>query len=120
MLKKRVMIIDDDIVFTDELQGLLVSSGYDVVVENDPRTASGSILDIRPQVVLLDVNMPVKSGFDIVNELQYGDTNLPTSIILMTGYYKSSFDQVSKMYRLDKCLYKPFLPLDLIAMIENA
>jgi DNA-binding response OmpR family regulator len=120
MPKKRIMIIDDDVVFTEELKDILASSGYEIYVENDPRCVHASIRHANPEVVLLDINMPKKSGFDVANELRYGESEFTVPIIIMTGYYKPAFDQAFKMLGIEKCLHKPFSPTELISIIESA
>jgi two-component system response regulator MtrA len=117
--KKRVMIIDDDVVFTDELKDILISSGYETIVENDPLRAFEVIRRVNPQVILLDINMPSKTGFDVANELRYGERYIRIPIIAITGYYKPAFDKIFEMYGIDTCLQKPFRPLDMISVIES-
>ncbi len=120
MTKKRVLIIDDDVVFADELKDILVSSGYDPIIEHDPRAVHESIRHADPEVILLDINMPKKSGFDVANELRYGAQNTVIPIVFMTGYYKPAFDQAFKMLGIDRCIHKPFSPDELISAIESA
>ncbi|MBF0485851.1 MAG: response regulator transcription factor [Candidatus Omnitrophica bacterium] len=120
MFNKRVMIVDDDAVFADELKDVLAFNGYETIVENDSMMAVKSVGHFNPGVVLLDINMPIKNGFDIANALRYGEKNSKVFIIVITGSHKPAYDQIFKMYGIDRCLQKPFSPEELIAMIEGA
>jgi CheY-like chemotaxis protein len=102
------------------LKDALIASGYETVVLNDALRAMEEIQRVNPQVILLDINMPSKTGFDVANELRYGAHSSSIPIIAITGYYKPSFDRVFDMYGILKCLQKPFRPLDVISVIESA
>jgi len=119
MPSKKVMIIDDDVVFAEELKDILLSNGYDTVVESDPREVNESVRRTAPEVVLLDINMPTKNGFSVAHELRHGENIFTAAIIVMTGCYKPTFDQAFKMLGIEKCIHKPFSPDTLIAMIES-
>jgi CheY-like chemotaxis protein len=58
----RVLIVDDDTSHLEVTRGLLEEEGYEVVVQHGPFGATERIMVTRPDVVLLDVNMPALSG----------------------------------------------------------
>lgn len=62
MTKKRVLIVDDDRSHLETTRELLEDEGYEVLVHAGPFGATERIMTARPDVVLLDVNMPALSG----------------------------------------------------------
>ncbi len=117
--KKKVMIIDDDKEFLEELTETLSLSDYEAIMFDSPITALEKILKEKPDVILLDLKMFPISGFEIAHELKYiaGTENIP--VIAMTGFYKDGYDSLMKMCGIKNCLKKPFKPLDVIAQIEK-
>lgn len=120
MVKKRVMIVDDDKAFLDELKETLDLSGYDMVAVNDATLALDMVSKTAPDLLLVDLKMPQKTGFQLAHELKRlsGFGHIP--VIAMTGYFKDEYDLLMNMSGIKKCLKKPFNPLDVIAEIEDA
>ena len=119
MKNRKVMIVDDDLEFLEELNDTLASSGYDVVVESDPVRAVGRAEAARPDVVVLDLNMPRKSGFRVADELAKSAIGPTLKIVAMTGHYTEK-EHLRLMRHIGiRFLIKPFTPLDVIAKIED-
>ncbi|HTY08839.1 MAG TPA: response regulator, partial [Candidatus Edwardsbacteria bacterium] len=85
MAKTRVLIIDDDRELAGELQGALLFKGYDADCCTDERQARLRARLFKPDVILLDLRMPVKSGFKVAQELRDGGDAAGIPIIGMTG-----------------------------------
>lgn len=120
MASKKVMIVDDDKEFLYELEEALVLSGYDLVAVNDSLSALHIAAKITPDVILLDLRMPGKSGFQLADEIRRFSGLEDTPIIAMSGLFKDEYIPFLKMCGIKKCLKKPFNPLDVIAEIEVA
>ena len=77
----RVLIVDDHARFRRSARRLLELEGYEVVGEAcDGATAVSAVADLRPDVVLLDVNLPDATGFDVAERLrEYGPRVVLTS-----------------------------------------
>lgn len=118
-MRKKVMIVDDDSVFLEELNEVLISGGYDVVAVNDPVSVFSMVNMTKPDVILIDMKMPSMSGLEVANELKQflGYDNLP--IIAMSGFYRDNDLSLMNMCGIQKCLKKPFRPLDVIYNIEK-
>jgi len=74
----------------------------------------------NPDVVLVDLKMPEKTGFQLADELRHlpGLSNIP--IIAMTGFFRDNYASLMSICGIRKCLKKPFNPLDVISEIEDA
>lgn len=117
--KTKVMIIDDEKVFLEELKETLKLSGYKTITFSDGTKALENVIKHKPDVILLDLKMEGKNGFQVADELRKKEETSGIPIIAMTGYYLTdSYEYIRKMYGLDECLIKPFNPLDVITKIE--
>jgi len=83
----RTVIIEDEQKSLDLLTELLESNGIAKVIASttNPEEAFGIITNLRPDIVFLDVKMPGKSGFEILDELAAGSTANP-AVIFTTAY----------------------------------
>lgn len=119
MTKKKVMIIDDDHEFLDELRETLNMSGYETAAFTDGTTALQNVKSVKPDVVLLDLKMDNKSGFQVADEMSRIPEAANISIIAMTGYYTDKeYEFLMNMWGIKNHILKPFNPLDVIAKIE--
>ena len=120
MANNKLMIVDDDKEFLEELETALGLSGYDLVVFSDALAALERVSEIKPQAVLLDLRMPSMSGFQLADEIRHRSelTNVP--IIAMTAQYKDEYKALMKLCGIEKCLRKPFTPQQVIAEIESS
>lgn len=119
-MNKKIMIVDDDKEFLEELKETLALSGYDMLAVEDPARVLETARLEKPEVILLDLKMPQKSGFQVADELRHFSelSNIP--IIAMSAYLKDDYVSLLNMCGIKRCLKKPFYPLDVIAEIENA
>ena len=115
-----IMLVDDDGPFLEELSHLLRSSDYETVEVHDPRTAIEVAQRTRPALILTDLKMPWKNGFEIAFELQEmpGLSDIP--VIAMSGLPDQEESVYLELSSIRKCIAKPFQPLDLIWMVEEA
>ena len=120
MAGRKVMIVDNDKDFLGQLEELLNLSGYEMVAVNDAVIAKDVALNTHPEVVILDIKMPGKNGFQVATELRHLTEMRDVPIIAMTGFYtREDCNQLIKDYGINMCLIKPFRPLDVIAKIEE-
>lgn len=119
MVNKKVMIVDDDREFLGELEDTLAQCGYDLIAVNDSVAALDTAARVRPDVILIDLKMPKKTGFQLADELRHlsGFSNIP--IIAMTGFFKEGYGPLLNICGITRCLRKPFNALDVIAEIED-
>jgi DNA-binding response OmpR family regulator len=112
------MIVDDNKDFLDELEETLNFSGYDTVAAHDPHLVLPIVSKEKPHVILLDLKMPGKSGFQLAYELKSIPELQQIPIIAMTESIKDDYKPLMDMCDIKMCLKKPFNPLDVITEIE--
>jgi len=121
MPNNKVLIVDDDKEFLEELDETLRLAGYDTVAVSDVDGIVNTATAVKPDVVLLDLKMPKKTGFQVAFELRLShDSDLSfVPIIIMTGAFKDDFSPLMNICNIKRCINKPFNPLDIVAEIET-
>src|SRR3989338_7291888 len=115
----RIMIIDDDKEFIAELQELVSLSGYDVDVLSDGSAALECIKAYRPQVLIMDLRMSPKSGFDIIDEIKQDHLLADLKIMAMAvSISEKKRFELMRNVSVKSLLFKPIQPLNVISRIE--
>ncbi len=110
----HIIIVEDDATIRQELICLLENALYQVSVPEQITDSVSFILNEEPDLVLLDLNLPEKSGFDICSEIRVS-SEVP--IIFVTGR-TGSMDELNGILRGgDDYITKPFHPPVLLARI---
>ncbi|MBT8198772.1 MAG: response regulator transcription factor [Acidimicrobiia bacterium] len=114
--KRTVLVVDDEEYIRDLVRTALSFSGFDVAVSVDGVTALNDIQRLRPDLVILDVNMPGFDGFEVVRRLR--DAGDPTPVIFLTAR-DSADDKVSGFTKGgDDYVTKPFSLEELVARVD--
>jgi len=120
LTRKKIMIVDDDKEFLEELEETLILSGYAAVAINDSTTALNAARRAKPDLIILDLKMDVMDGFQVAKSLKQSPETATIPIVAMTGYFtREEYSSLTTMYGMETCIMKPFNPLDMIAKIEN-
>jgi CheY-like chemotaxis protein len=82
-MEKRLLVVDDDARLTRIVALTASTLAISTTQVNDPRRALDSFIQLRPQVVILDIFMPEQDGIDVLNEILL--TGIPTCVVLTTG-----------------------------------
>jgi len=105
----KLLVVDDDVDFLDELQESLQAEGYEVAVCSDGDSALQAALKLKPDLALLDLKMRGESGFQIAERLRKAAETKNIPIIAMTGFYtRVEHETLMKICGIDVCLIKPF------------
>lgn len=81
----RILVVDDDPDVVDYLTPLLEDNGYEVRSAIDAEAARLTLQSYRPDVILIDVLMPGRSGMDLLIALRTNDRDRDLPIVLVTG-----------------------------------
>jgi DNA-binding NarL/FixJ family response regulator len=117
---RLILIVDDAASYRTFVATLLAQAGYDVQEAESAEEALELMNGEAPALVLLDVVLPVSSGYELCRTLRerYGET-LP--IIFVSGTRTDSLDSVAGlMLGADDYILKPFVPDELIARVRRA
>lgn len=100
-MKKKIMIVDDETDIQAYLMAALEDSGYSTCTVNDINDILGSIYQEKPDLILLDIMMPDRSGISIYKEIQQTPEFKTIPIILMSGL-SSKNEFITKLFHDQK------------------
>jgi len=120
-LKKKILVIDDEIDLTKVLKKRLTNAGYAVVTLNDSREALDTIREEKPDLILLDIMMPYKDGYEICDEARCYDETKHIPIIVFTAkpLEKDFIKDIHSLFGATDYLLKPFKTEDLLEKIAK-
>jgi CheY-like chemotaxis protein len=81
----RFFIVDDSPVLLQQMQRLLISWGYQVDFTDDAEAATDRILEYKPTIVFIDINMPSLNGFDLIKQIRRQRELASLSLVLVTA-----------------------------------
>jgi CheY-like chemotaxis protein len=112
-------LIDDDKDSVESLGQLLEQFGYEVRKATDPKKAVEIAAQVKPQVVITDIAMPVMNGYDVAAAIRdkLGPKNV--RLVAISGYVSKSDRARARKAGFDMYLAKPAGSQDIIAAIEG-
>ena len=119
--KKKLLIIDDEVDIVDLLKIRLEAKDYYVMPLYTSIRAMEIVKREKPDLILLDIMMPDKDGFEVCRELKTDKTTRDIPVILFTAKpqikerVKDDYESVGA----DDYMLKPFEPADLLVKIEK-
>ena len=119
--KPVIMIVDDNVELLEELENLLKLGGYDIIAVSDGTQVFEAALKNKPDLILLDLKMSPKSGFQIADEARNSAYLKEVPIVAMTGFFtEKQHYLMMNLCGIKSSILKPFRPLNLITKIEFA
>lgn len=111
---QKILIIEDDELISNELKNLLDSNNYSSIILNDFKNPLNEILDIKPDLILLDINIPYMNGEILLKKLRES-SNIP--VIMVTSRNSDIDEALSITYGADDYITKPYNPNILLLRI---
>ena len=117
----KILVADDNSNIQKMVGLALKDQGIDVVAVGNGEAAVRKISDVRPDLVLADVFMPVRNGYEVCNYVKQDSTLSHIPVILLVGAFDPLDEQEAQRVGADGVLKKPFVPPDpLISMVKSA
>lgn len=116
MSKSRILVVEDEDSILAGLEHALTSEGHEVVIARDGRAALQRLDETSVDLVLLDVMLPHRSGFDVLKDIRRRGRELP--VILLTAR-NTEIDKVQGLdLGADDYVTKPFSLAELLARVR--
>ena len=114
-MAQHILVVDDDPGIRDVVTMVLRDEGFPVATATNGRQALASITAARPELVLLDLNMPVMTGWEVLSQLQAALAGIP--VVVMTAAQGGQAE--AQRCHADGYLGKPFDLEDLLTVVER-
>jgi DNA-binding response OmpR family regulator len=118
-MSTRILIADDEPNILISLEYLMKRAGYEVHVARDGQEALDALRALRPALVLLDVMMPRKTGFEVCQELRADDAIKDTRVLMLTAKGRDTDIAKGLGVGADAYLTKPFSTRDLVLKVQE-
>jgi signal transduction histidine kinase/CheY-like chemotaxis protein len=115
--KRRILLADDNHDSAESLAMLLRLEGHDVFVAHDGDAAWEEFQRLEPDVVLLDIGMPMRNGYEIARDIRAHSAGKSTMLIAITGWAQDSDKARTRAAGFDHHLTKPIEPEVLIDLL---
>lgn len=116
---KHILIVDDDPIIRLATSEVLKSKNYQVSEANDGLEAIAKMEQGGIDLILLDIFMPNKDGFETIGEIRRNFSDV--KVVVMSGYEENRFNplEYARSLGADEALSKPFSADDLICVLEK-
>ena len=116
---RTVMIVDDSVTVRKVTSRLMVRQGFAVATAKDGVDAINQLQTLRPDVVLLDIEMPKMDGFEVLRSVRRDQNLKDLPIIMITSRTGEKHKQRAMELGVNQYLGKPFQEAELLATIEE-
>ena len=116
--KKCILAVDDTAFILSRITDALVKY-YDVVTVNSGVRALKYLSKNKPDLILLDIRMPLRDGFEILREIQTMEDRADIPVVMLTGMEDRRYVMESIKLGIRDYILKPFDPNDLLARVQR-
>jgi two-component system cell cycle response regulator DivK len=119
MSPKTILYVEDNELNRKMVRDLLRRTSYRLIEAVDGEAGIATALERRPDLILMDVQLPKVSGLDALRTLRSTPATAQTPIIAITSFALSGDQQKARDAGASAYLAKPYSPFDLLAMIRK-
>jgi len=116
-MTKRILIVEDEPNIIESLSFLLDRAGYLVESEQDGAEAMARIDTYQPDLVILDVMLPNRSGFDILRDIDGLDTG--PKVLMLTAKGQARDRQTAEEIGVTRFMTKPFSNSEIVSTVQE-
>jgi len=119
MTEKTVLICDDEPLIREAMSFSVKKEGHKVLMASDGEEAFAKATEEAPDLILLDVGMPVMTGYEVCEKLRALPEGDKFMIVIVTAFGQVSDQEKAKAVGADDYMTKPFSPRDLQKKIHD-
>lgn len=117
-MSQRILIVDDEPNIVASLEFLMGRQGYDTLVVDDGDEVLAAVERFRPDLILLDVMLPRRDGFEVCQQLRAGGHDT-VKILMLTAKGRESEAAKGLAVGADAYVTKPFSTRELVAQVAS-
>ena len=116
---KSILLIEDEQNILEALSFILRRAGWIVHTHSNGTDANDVINKLKPAVVVLDIMLPGKSGFDILRDLRSSEVGHKTPVMILTAWGQEKDRDAAKILGADLFMTKPFVNSEVLNALEG-
>lgn len=116
-MKKKILIVEDDQIIAGTLQEFLSAEGFETLLALDGETGLGLAKKESPDLIILDIILPKKDGYEIIKEIRNDQNSKSTPIVLLTNLGNPS--NIGKALKLGATTYLTKTDYSLKEVVEK-
>jgi CheY-like chemotaxis protein len=118
-MAKKILLADDSITIQKVIELTFSDEDFDVVTVGNGRLALERLPEVRPDIVLCDIIMPEKDGYEVCEQIKSNPSTGHIPVLLLTGAFEPFDQERAAKAGYDGSLAKPFEPETLIAKVKD-
>lgn len=118
-MAKRVLLIEDEPNIIEAIRFVLSRDGWVVETHSDGTSAADTVRVKMPDVVILDVMLPGRSGYDILQELRADAATSGLPVLMLTARGQKKDRELAERYGASRFMTKPFSNADVLAALRE-
>jgi len=118
LMPRRVLVVDDDESIVDLISTRLIIGGYKVATATDGFEALRCLKDLKPDAMILDINMPGLDGFGVLEHMRKPDAHKAATLVLTARHHAGDVEKAIRLGAKDY-LAKPFDDRLLLARVAR-
>ncbi len=118
-MSKRVLLVEDEPNIIEAIRFILSRDGWTVETHVDGATAVETVTASPPDVLVLDVMLPGKSGFDILKELRQSDATRSLPVLMLTAKGQGRDRELAERYGVTRFMTKPFSNAEVLEAVNT-
>jgi two-component system, cell cycle response regulator DivK len=118
-MTKRILVVEDQEDLRGILRDLFTRSGYVVTEAADGATGVASAKSSRPDIILMDIQMPVIDGYEAIRQIKADPALTPIPIVAISSFAMKGDEEKARAAGCDHYVTKPYSPIALLRMIRG-
>ncbi|GIT85570.1 response regulator [Roseobacter sp. OBYS 0001] len=116
---KHVLLVEDELNIIEAIRFLLTREGFQVDTHSNGTDASETVRALKPDLVVLDVMLPGKSGFDILEELRGHEQTADLPVLMLTARGQSRDREMAEKAGVSRFMTKPFSNAEVLTAVRD-
>lgn len=118
-MSKHVLLVEDELNILEAIRFLLSRDGWRVDTHSNGTDAAEVVRRIKPDLVVLDVMLPGKSGFDILGELREHAETADLPVLMLTARGQSRDREMAEKAGVSRFMTKPFSNTEVLTAVRD-
>lgn len=118
-MTEQILIAEDEPYIVESLGFVLGQAGYAISAESDGSAVIQRVRDLEPDVVILDLMLPNRNGFEILKELKNDPDLLATPVLVLTAKGQNQDRTTAEQLGADAFITKPFSNREVLKCVQK-